>query len=153
MRRALESIPRSGMAVANDIGAANDIHPKNKKEVGLRLSRWALAKDYGKDDEVLCGPLFESVEEKEGRLIATFQYAAGLKSRDGGPLKRFEIKAENGTWVWAEDQVKDGKVIVWAEDIESPKALRYAWAENPEGANLVNGEGLPASCFTTEDLN
>lgn len=151
MRRALDSIKRSGMAVTNDIGAANDIHPKNKQDVGTRLARWALGQDYGREEVVMSGPLFQKANEKDGKMILSFEHNAGLKSRDGGPLKRFEIKAEDGAWVWAEAQIQEGKVIVWSEQIEDPEAVRYAWAENPEGANLVNGEGLPASCFTTEN--
>ena len=151
MRRALDSIERSGMAVANDIGAADNIHPKNKQDVGSRLARWALGQDYGREDVVMSGPLFQKATEKDGRMILSFEHNAGLKSRDGGPLKRFEIKAEDGAWIWAEAQIEDGKVIVWSDKVADPEAVRYAWAENPEGANLVNGEDLPASVFTTED--
>ncbi|MGJ8726186.1 MAG: sialate O-acetylesterase [Roseibacillus sp.] len=151
MRRALDSIKRSGMAVANDIGAANDIHPKNKQDVGSRLARWALGQDYGREDVVMSGPLFQKATEKDGRMILSFEHNAGMKSRDGGPLKRFEIKAEDGAWIWAEAQIEEGKVIVWSDKVEDPEAVRYAWAENPEGANLVNGDNLPASCFTTEE--
>ena len=150
MRRALDSIKHSGMAVTNDIGAADNIHPRNKQDVGSRLARWALGRDYGREDVVMSGPLFQKAKAKDGRMILSFEHNAGLKSRDGGPLKRFEIKPEDGAWVWAEAQIEDGKVIVWSEEIEDPVAVRYAWAENPEGANLVNGESLPASCFTTE---
>jgi sialate O-acetylesterase len=150
MRRALDSIKRSGMAVANDIGAANDIHPKNKQKVGQRLARWALGQDYGKENVVMSGPLYQSANEKDGRVFLSFEHSTGLQSRDGGPLQRFEIKAEDGAWVWAQAQIENGKVIVWSDAVEDPEAVRYAWADNPEGANLVNGAGLPASCFTTE---
>ena len=102
------------------------------------------------EEVVMSGPLFDKVKKKDGKMILTFDYDEGLKSRDGGPLKRFEIKAKNGAWVWAQAQIEDGKVIVWSNQVEDPEAVRYAWAENPEGANLVNGEGLPTSCFTTE---
>lgn len=150
MRRALETIKGSGMAVANDIGAADDIHPKNKQDVGARLARWALGQDYGREEVVMSGPLFQKADEKDGRFILSFEHNAGLQSRDGGPLQRFEIKPEDGAWVWAQAQIEEGKIIVWSDEVEDPAAVRYAWAENPEGANLVNGEGLPASCFTTE---
>ena len=151
MRRALDSIKRSGMAVANDIGAADNIHPKNKQDVGSRLARWALGQDYGREEVVMSGPLFRKASEKDGRFILSFEHNAGLKSRDGGPLQRFEIKAEDGAWIWAEAQIEEGKVIVWSDKVADPEAVRYAWAENPEGANLVNGDDLPASCFTTEE--
>lgn len=150
MRRALKSIPNSGMAIINDIGDARDIHPKNKQDVGARLARWALNKDYGKTGHLICGPLFASAEVDGDKIVITFEHAKGLKSRDGGPLKRFEIAGADGTWHWGEAQLKEGKVIVWNDKISVPKKVRYAWAENPEGANLVNEAGLPASCFTTE---
>ncbi|MEM9081010.1 MAG: sialate O-acetylesterase, partial [Verrucomicrobiota bacterium] len=152
-RRALMSIPKSGLAVINDIGVPDDVHPTNKKDVGLRLVKWALAKDYGKDSGLLCGPLFSGVEEKDGVMVVSFDYGEGLKARDGGELKRFEIKAEDGAWMWARARIEEGKVLVWSEKIADPEHVRYAWASNPEGANLVNGEGLPASCFTTESKN
>ena len=150
MRRALKSIKKSGMAVTNDIGAADNIHPRNKQDVGARLARWALAQDYGREDVVMSGPLFEKAKSKGDRMILSFKFAEGLQSRDGEALKRFEIKPEDGAWVWANAQIEDGKVIVWSEQVKDPAIVRYAWAENPEGANLVNGAGLPASCFTTE---
>lgn len=150
MRRALASIKRSGMAVANDIGDAADIHPKNKQEVAARLARWALAKDYKKEGIEVSGPLFQKAEKAEGRMVLTFQHNTGLQSRDDEPLQRFEIKAENGPWQWAQAKIEDGRVVVWSDEVEEPVAVRYAWAANPEGANLTNAAGLPASCFTTE---
>ncbi|MBK1833241.1 sialate O-acetylesterase [Roseibacillus ishigakijimensis] len=151
MRRALDSISHSGMAVINEIGEANDIHPRNKKDVGERLARWALGQDYGREDVVMSGPLFDKVEKKDQRLVVSFEHNAGLQSRDGEPLQRFEIKAEDGPWVWAQAKIEGGKVIVWSEEVAEPAEVRYAWADNPAGANLVNGEGLPASCFTSEE--
>ncbi|MGC6426505.1 MAG: sialate O-acetylesterase [Akkermansiaceae bacterium] len=150
MRRALKTIPNSGMAIINDIGAARDIHPKNKQDVGGRLARWALAKDYGKTGHSISGPLFASATTEGNKMIISFDHGKGLKSRDGGPLKRFEIAGDDGSWHWGQAQLKDGKVVVWNDKILAPKKVRYAWAENPEGANLVNAAGLPASCFTTE---
>ncbi len=150
MRRALKSIPHSGMAIINDIGAANDIHPRNKKDVGGRLARWALAKDYGKMVLNISGPLYRGAEAKGNKMILSFDHDKGLQARNGGPLKRFEIAGEDGSWQWAQAKLQDGRVIVWHDQIEAPAKVRYAWASNPEGANLVNGEGLPASCFTTE---
>ena len=150
MRRALKSIPNSGMAIINDIGDAKDIHPKNKQDVGARLARWALTHDYGKTGHLISGPLFASSSIEGNKMVISFEHGKGLKSRDGGPLKRFEIAGEDGTWHWGQAQLKDGKVIVWNDKIAAPKKVRYAWANNPEGANLVNEDGLPASCFTTE---
>jgi len=152
MRRVLETAPKTGMAITNDVGEANDIHPKNKKDPGERLARWALAKDYGKE-LVYSGPLFKSSEVKDGAIRVTFdQSGTGLKSRDGGALKRFEIAGADKVWKWAEAKI-DGtdSVIVSSPQVTQPVAVRYAWAANPQGANLINSDGLPASVFRTDD--
>lgn len=152
MRRVLGTTPKTGMAITNDVGEANDIHPKNKKDPGERLARWALAKDYGKQ-LVYSGPLFKSSAVKDGAIRVTFeQSGTGLKSRDGGALKRFEIAGADKVWRWAEAKI-DGtdSVIVSSAEVKQPTAVRYAWAANPEGANLINSDGLPASVFRTDD--
>lgn len=152
MRRVLDTTPKTGMAVINDVGDANDIHPKNKKDPGERLARWALAKDYGRD-LVWSGPLFKSSRPEKNGVLVTFDQAGdGLKSRDGGALKRFEIAGENKVWHWADATVEGrDSVRVSSPKVPQPVAVRYAWAANPEGANLVNSEGLPASVFRTDD--
>lgn len=144
------SLPKTGMAVANDIGDAKDIHPRNKKDVGERLARWALAQDYGKD-VVVSGPLYKSSAVEGNQIRVTFDHAEGLKARDGGPLKRFEIAGADRKWHWAEAKIEGKSVVVSSPEVPEPVAVRYAWASNPEGANLVNGEGLPASLFRTDD--
>lgn len=152
MRLVLGTTPKTGMAIINDVGEANDIHPKNKQDPGERLARWALVKDYGRD-MIYSGPLFKSSEVKGDAIRVTFDQAGeGLKSRDGGPLKRFEIAGADKTWKWADAKI-DGKdaVIVSSAEVKQPVAVRYAWASNPEGSNLVNSDGLPASVFRTDD--
>jgi sialate O-acetylesterase len=144
------SFPKTGMAVINDIGAATDIHPKNKKEVGRRLAQWALAADYGKK-VTPCGPLYQSHEIAGAAVRVRFQYGAGLKSRDGGPLKRFEIAGKDQVWHWAQAKIDGDSVLVSSPEVPQPAAVRYAWCSNPEGANLVNGDTLPASVFRTDD--
>ncbi|MCM2372303.1 sialate O-acetylesterase [Aporhodopirellula aestuarii] len=151
MRRILDTTPKTGMAVINDVGEANDIHPKNKKDPGERLALWALAKDYGRDI-VYSGPLFESSRVEEGRIRVSFrQTGDGLKSRDGKPLQRFEIAGEDRVWHWADATIEGSEVVVSSTDVKRPVAVRYAWAANPSGANLVNSLGLPASVFRTDD--
>lgn len=145
------SLPKTGMAIINDIGMANDIHPTNKLDVGERLARWALAKDYGKEDIVVSGPIYRGSKIEDGKVRIEFDHAQGLKSRDGGPLKRFEIAGEDRKWVWADAGIDGETVVVSSPKVAEPVAVRYAWASNPEGANLVNGEGLPASLFRTDD--
>jgi sialate O-acetylesterase len=139
------------MAIINDIGTPNNIHPPNKVDVGERLARWALAKDYGKSDVVISGPIYKGSKVDGGKMRIEFDHAKGLKSRDGGPLKRFEIAGADQKWVWADAVVNGDVVVVSSNEVPKPVAVRYAWASNPEGANLVNGEGLPASLFRTDD--
>jgi sialate O-acetylesterase len=153
MRHILTNTPKTGMAIINDTGEEKDIHPKNKKDPGERLALWALVKDYGKDLAVWSGPLYREAEIREGAIRVIFDQAgSGLKSRDGGPLKRFEIAGADQVWHWADAKVdgSDG-VLVSAAAVPKPVAVRYAWASNPTGANLVNSEGLPASVFRTDD--
>ena len=152
MRLVLNTTPKTGMAITNDVGEANDIHPKNKKDPGERLARWALAKDYGQN-LTYSGPLFQSSQTLDNAIRVTFdQSGSGLKSRDGSPVKRFEIAGPDKTWHWADAKI-DGtdSVLVSSPKVPQPAAVRYAWAANPEGANLVNSEGLPTSVFRTDD--
>ncbi|MDG2223579.1 MAG: sialate O-acetylesterase [Rubripirellula sp.] len=151
MRQILDTTPKTGMAVINDVGEAGDIHPKNKKAPGERLARWALAKDYGRN-LVFSGPLFQAAEATDGTMRVTFrQIGEGLKSRDGKPLQRFEIAGKNRTWHWADARIVGDAVIVSSAQVERPIAVRYAWAANPAGANLVNSEGLPTSVFRSDN--
>lgn len=153
MRRVLTTVPKTGMAVINDVGEAKDIHPKNKKDPGERLALWALAKDYGKT-LVHSGPLYQKHEIVKDAVRITFvQAGVGLKARDAGPLKRFEIRGADGKWYWADARI-DGKdaILVSSKEVKQPVAVRYAWAANPEGCNLINSEGLPASVFTTQSI-
>ena len=152
MRHILVSTPKTGMAIINDVGEANDIHPKDKKSPGERLARWALAKDYSRD-LIYSGPLYKSSKVQDGAVRVSFEQAgAGLKACDGGALKRFEIAGADRVWHWADAKI-DGteSVIVNSSEVKQPLAVRYAWAANPEGANLVNSDGLPASIFRTDD--
>ena len=117
---------RTGMAIINDVGEVDDIHPKNKKDPGERLARWALAKDYGKE-LIYSGPLFKSSAVKNGAIRVTFdQSGAGLKSRDGGALKRFEIAGGDKVWKWADAKI-DGtdSVLVSSPEVKQPAAVRY----------------------------
>ena len=152
MRRVLDTTPKTGMAIINDVGEAKDIHPKNKKDPGERLALWALARDYG-HDIVHSGPLFMASKVSKEAIRVTFKHAgAGLKSRDGGKLKRFEIAGKDRVWRWADAKVAGtDSVLVSSERVPAPVSVRYAWAANPEGANLVNSEGLPASVFRADD--
>jgi sialate O-acetylesterase len=153
MRLVLDTTPKTGMAIINDVGEADDIHPWNKHDVGDRLALWALAKDYGKDLVAHSGPLYRAIKfrDKEARVFFD-QVGNGLGVRGGGKLKRFEIAGEDKVWHWANARIEGGdSVVVSSKTVEAPVAVRYAWASNPEGANLINSEGLPASVFRTDD--
>lgn len=153
-RLLLDTTPKTGMAIINDVGEANDIHPKDKKTVGDRLARWALAKTYGRNS-VPSGPLYHTSQSKGKTMSVTFQYVGkGLQSRDGKNLKRFEIAGSNRVWHWADAKITAPDTIrVSSSKVKNPVAVRYAWASNPEGANLANSEDLPASIFRTDEWN
>ena len=149
-RKTLELVG-TGMATINDVGDAKDIHPKNKKTVGLRLARWALNNDYQKPVTV-SGPLYKSSRVDDGKMIIEFVHTGnGLKTSDGKPLQRFEITGDNQTWHWADAKISNNTIIVSCAQVLKPTTVRYAWAANPAGANLVNSENLPASVFSTQD--
>jgi sialate O-acetylesterase len=156
-------IPNTGMAVTTDIGEAADIHPKNKQDVGKRLAFWSLAKDYGKKTLVFSGPLYKDMRVEDNRVRILFDSAgSGLMvgkkegtaptvEAKGEKLQRFAVAGSNKQWAWA-NAVIDGKtVLVWSEKVPRPVAVRYAFSMNPQGANLYNKEGLPASPFRTDD--
>lgn len=145
------TVPKCGIAVANDIGEEKDIHPRNKQEVGRRLALQALAKDYGRKDIVPGGPIYGGGDTMGNKYVISFSnVGGGLKTRDGGELKGFIIAGEDRVWKPAKAKIVGKQVHVWNEEIARPAAVRYYWQSwNPE-ANLVNREGLPASVFRTD---
>ncbi len=148
----LRGVPKTGMAVIIDIGSGGNIHPPNKHDVGARLARWALAKDYGRD--IVCsGPIYRSLQvdpKQKRRIRLRFDHVGGgLKARDGEPLKGFAIAGKDRRFVWAHAEIDGDEIVVSSSKVEKPVAVRYAWADNPV-CNLVNAEGLPASPFRTD---
>lgn len=149
-RRALD-VPNTGMAVIIDAGEWNDLHPLNKKAVGERLALWAEKLAYGEKEIVSSGPIYKSMKVEGNRIIIDFEsVGGGLIAKDGDKLLHFAIAGSDNKFVWADAVIEDDKVVVWNEEVPNPVAVRYAWADNPQGANLYNKEGLPASPFTTE---
>jgi len=147
------SVENTQMIVLNDIGDADDIHPRNKKEAARRFWLQVQKNSYRKDI-VAGGPIYKNHEIEGSSILINFNSAAeGVKSRDGGALKGFAIAGENGKFEWASTvKILDNNTIEVAHDtILKPVAVRYAWAANPTTANLVNSEGLPASAFRTDD--
>jgi sialate O-acetylesterase len=144
------ALKNTGMASAIDIGEADDIHPRNKQDVGKRLARWALRHDYKMRDVVPSGPLYKSHSiSGDGKVSIRFDHAKGLHAK-GGKLGGFMIAGEDKQFVWADAEVKGKKVIVWSDQVPNPKAVRYGWAINPV-STLYNAAGLPASPFRTDD--
>ena len=150
---AAKEIPNAGMAVINDIGNLQDIHPKNKQEVGRRLALLALAQTYGQKDVVSSGPTFQSLAVEGGTLRVRFDHAdGGLASRDGQPLNWFEIiDADDGGFVKAEARIDGTSVVLSSPEVRHPAAMRFAWHQLAE-PNLMNGAGLPAGAFRAGNI-
>jgi sialate O-acetylesterase len=144
-----KTIPHCGLAVAIDIGEANDIHPKNKAEVGRRLALCALANTYGKKIEN-SGPWYKSMKMTGNNIRLEFDHLGGGLVTRGGELKGFAIAGEDRKFVWANAVIAGNKVVVSSPQVASPVAVRYAWDINPV-CNLYNKTGLPAVPFRTDD--
>lgn len=146
-RKVLE-LPKTAMVVTSDIGDTTDIHPKNKKDVGLRFANIALNRHYKTIDVVDCGPLFQAMEVEKNKAIISFENAKGLHAK-GDEITCFEIAGSNGVFYPADAKIQDDKVIVQSKEVKTPKKVRFAW-RNTATPNLFNGAGLPASCFRAE---
>lgn len=145
------SLPNTGMAVAIDIGEAVNIHPANKEEVGKRLALAAKKIAYNQE-VVYSGPIYKAMEIVGNEIRLTFTHTgSGLAAKDKyGYLRGFAIAGEDRNFHWAKARLEDDTVIVYHPSIQHPLAVRYAWSDNPEDANLYNKEGLPASPFRTD---
>lgn len=142
------AVPNTGMVVVSDIGNIDDIHPKNKKDVGIRLANWALAKTYVQKDVDFSGPVYKNIEITGNKIEVHFDYASnGLVAKDG-PLTGFEIAGDDMVFVEAKAKISGNSVIVSAKQVKNPQAVRFAWSNIAE-PNLFNKAGLPASCFNT----
>jgi sialate O-acetylesterase len=146
--KTLKSVSNTGMAVTTDIGNGEDIHPKNKQDVGGRLANIALAKVY--DTKIdYSGPLYKSYTVKANIVTVEFDFNENIKAKDN-VLKGFSIAGSDQKFHWADAKVVNGKVEIYAQDVPNPVSVRYNWADNPVG-NLTNASGLPASSFRTDN--
>lgn len=157
------TIKNSGMVVTIDIGDEKDLHPKNKVDIGLRLSRWALNKDYGKNDLVASGPLYKEMKIDGNKIRLQFNHTgSGLMigkkigrtstiEDKSSKLKLFAIAGADKKWFWATATIDKNTLIVTSAEVKNPVAVRYAFTRNAKEANLYNKEGLPASPFKTDD--
>ncbi|MES2983511.1 MAG: sialate O-acetylesterase [Verrucomicrobiota bacterium] len=154
------SIPNTGMVVTIDIGDKKE-HPANKHDIGLRLARWALHREYGQKDLVPSGPLYKSQKIEGSSIRVSFDYAQNglmLAKKEGyeppvatpdAAIPWLSIQAKDGTWHWAEGKIDGSDLIVSNKDVKEPIGVRYAYTSFPVGFNLYNKDGLPASPFTT----
>jgi sialate O-acetylesterase len=154
------------MAIIIDLADAhnpNDIHPKNKQDVGSRLAQWALHQTYDKKNIVPSGPLFSSHKIKGNQVHLSFKnIGKGLmvgkkekldptKEVKNGTLKHFSIAGADKKWHWADAKIVGDQVVLSSKEVKEPKAARYAYTMNPADANLYNKDGLPAGPFRTDD--
>ncbi len=144
----LAKSPNTAMAVTTDVGDAEDIHPARKGPVGERLALAALALAYGEKREY-SGPLFDKAEFKDGKAVVSFTHAGGGLKAEGGPLKGFTIAGADKQFVPAQAKIEGDTVVVWSDEIPTPQAVRYGWANVPD-VNLTNEAGLPASPFRSD---
>jgi sialate O-acetylesterase len=143
-------IPGSGMIVTTDlVDDLRDIHPRDKKSVGLRLANLALAKTYGVAGIEPDGPAYRAMRVEGDRAILTFEHADGLAARDGKPLDWFEVAGSDGVYHPAQATIEGRQVVVRSEQVAEPRSVRFAWNEAAQ-PNLVNGAGLPAIPFRSE---
>lgn len=146
-RKVSLQVPNAGLAVIIDVGEWNDIHPIDKKTVGDRLALQAMKLAYGKNI-VADGPVYQSMKSTGNKIVLTFKPGTD----DFAPVKEpkgFAIKNADGNWAWAKAKIEGKTIVVWNDSVTNPVAVRYDWADNPDG-NLKNKTGLPASPFTTE---
>ena len=143
-------IPKTAVVVTIDLGEWNDIHPLNKKDVGDRVALAAEKLAYGETKLISSGPLYESATVEGNKIVVSFSnVGSGLMSK-GRKLMRFAIAGADKQFVWADAQIEGDKIVVSSPEVAEPKYVRYAWADNPDGANFYNKEGLPASPFRTD---
>lgn len=144
-------LPKTGEAVIIDIGEGKDIHPKNKVDVGRRLARWALANEYGVKVP-FHSPQYKAMAVKDNKIILTFDYLdGGWRPFDVAEPRGFAIAGADSKFVWAKAKIlPDNTVEVSSDEIPTPAAVRYGWADNPV-VNMFNGAGLPLTPFRTDD--
>ena len=141
-------IPHTGLAVTIDLGEADNIHPKNKQDVGLRVALLALAKVY-QQQLTYCGPVCDGVTLKDSIMRVHFAQVGKGLTADGGTLKGFALAGADHRFVWADAKIDGNTVTVHSDQIAGPIFLRYAWGDNPS-CTLRNSDGWPAAPFRTD---
>lgn len=146
------SLPNTGMSVTTDIGDVKDIHPKNKQDVGKRLAAIALSKTYGKNN-IYSGPTYQAFKTDGNKAIVSFtNVGSGLMTQDKyGYLKGFEVAGADQKFYYARAYIDGDKVILTADAVANPIAVRYGWADDAGDDNLFNKDGFPAPPFRTDN--
>ena len=147
-RKVLKLVNNTGMVVISDVSDTIDIHPKDKKSVGIRLANLALANTYKTNSNLVNGPLIKDVKIEKNKAIVSFDYGDGLYFKNK-KSNQFEVADEDGTFYPAEASIKNNQVILTSKKVASPTKVRFAWG-NTIQSDLFNKVNLPASCFITE---
>lgn len=147
-RKLLNEVSKTGMVLTSDISDTIDIHPKNKKEVGIRLANLALAEVYKTNSNLVNGPLFKDFKIEKNKVTVSFDYADGLYFKNK-VSSQFELAGSDGAFFSAEVLIKNNQVILTSKKVPKPEKVRFAWG-NTIQSDLFNKANLPASCFTTE---
>jgi sialate O-acetylesterase len=148
------ALPNTGMAVTIDIGEENDVHPKNKQDVGHRLALVARARAHGENDLPFAGPTYDRMSVEDGKLRVFFKHIDGGLVCAGERLATFAVAGADRAFVWADAAIDGDTVVVGSDRVRAPVAVRYAWANNPAGCNLYNAAGLPGTpghCLLTSE--
>lgn len=147
-RKVLQEVPNTGMVVTSDISPTDDIHPKDKKSVGVRLANLALANTYKTNSDLVNGPLYKAIKIDKNKVTVSFDYADGMYCKDK-KVNQFEIAGADDVFYKADAVIKKGQVILKSDKVKSPVKVRFAW-NNTAQSNLFNKANLPASSFITE---
>ncbi|HEU0125818.1 sialate O-acetylesterase [Flavobacterium sp.] len=148
-RKLLKEVSKTGMVVISDISDTIDIHPKNKKSVGIRLANLALTETYKTNSNLVNGPLFKNSKIEKNKVTVSFDYADGLYFKDK-KSNQFEVAGADGAFFPAEAQIKNNEIILTSKKVPKPEKVRFAWG-NTTQSDLFNKANLPASCFSSEE--
>jgi sialate O-acetylesterase len=147
-RKVMDEIPNTGMVMTSDISPIDDIHPKDKKSVGIRLANLALVNTYKTNSNGVNGPLFKGISIEKNKVIVTFNNGEGLYFKTKKP-NQFEIAGDDNVFYEAVAIIKKHTVILKSDKVPNPIKVRYAW-KNTAQSDLFNKENLPASSFGSE---
>jgi sialate O-acetylesterase len=141
-------LPNTGMACAIDLGLADNIHPLNKQDVGMRLAQVALNKVYVGSNDAQLSPQIASYRIKKDTVYVTIDQKQ-LKTTDGQLVRGFAVAGEDRKFYFAEAEIKNNLIKIHCKQVKHPIAVRYAWADNPD-CNVVNANGLPLVPFRSD---